>query len=295
MSLDQYPSSRPPILDPIIEALRRHALLRSVTYGVGMNVIGFVASHVLNPSGAQEWSMPYVLAVHTLAMPFMGAFTYAFIRLREEDTDWWAEVLGKKVVRYLCIGVTLGSAVYLAQTGIALMLGWVSFPSPGWRRSSEIAIVRTLVSHLANLCVALNEEMIYRGYGLYSLSGAISLPGAITLLVPLFAWTHGGGWQTFVGQCTLGLSTTALKLVSNSLWLPVGYHAAWNYVQTAIIGPPDASPSLLPMHVEGPKLWMGRPGYPEPGLLSTLTNLAVAVVAFFLWWRLRSKTAGQHA
>lgn len=290
MTLDQNPSSRPRIVEPIIEALRRHALLRSVTFGVGINVIGFLASHVLNPSSNQEWSMPYVLAVHTLATPFMGALTYAFVKVRAEDTDWWNEVVGKKPVTYLSIGVALGSAVYLVQTGLALTLGWVSFPGPGWQNLSAPAVVQTLITHLANVCVALNEEMLYRGYGLYSLGGAIGLPGAVALLVPLFAWGHAAGWLTFIGQCTLGLSTTALMLAGNSLWLPVGYHAAWNYIQTAIFGPPDASPSLLPMQVEGPKLWMGRPGYPEPGLLSTLTNLGIALAAFFIWWRSRTKS-----
>ncbi len=294
MPLDKFSPSQQPLFELIVKALRRHTWARSVTYGIGMNAIGFVASRVVNPAGDREWSMPYVLAVHSLATPFMVALTYGFTRLREEDIDWWNEALRKQGGHYLVMGVALGSVVYLVQTGVALTQGWVSFDPSGWQRSSEAPVGRTLLSHLANICVAWNEEMLYRGYGLYSLTAAIGLPGAVALLIPLFAWGHGSGWQTFIGQSALGLSTTALKLASNSLWLPVGYHAAWNYMQTAVLGPPDAAPSLLPMRVEGSRLWMGRPGYPEPGLLSILTNFVIAAAAFLMWWRSRGKNIVRH-
>ena len=136
MPLDQFPTSRSPFSGQIVEALRRHPWARSVTYGVGMNLIGFVASHVLNPAGDREWSMPYVLAVHSLATPFMVALTYGFTRLREEDIDCWNEALRKHGGRYLVIGVALGSVVYLVQTGLALTQGVVSFDYAGWHRMS---------------------------------------------------------------------------------------------------------------------------------------------------------------
>ncbi len=79
-----------------------------------------------------------------------------------------------------------------------------------------------------------------------------------------------------------------LRLHSDALWLPVGYHWAWNVLQTAIFGAPDSAPSIRPLHLHGPERWMGRPGAPEPGLLSTLVHL---VMALLLWlWMRRSDT-----
>jgi len=213
----------------------------------------------------------------------MVALSYGFTRLREEDINWWNQVIREQGLRHLGRGVALGCVVYLAQVGVAATLGWVRFQTAGWEGSSKTAVVETAITHLGNLCVAWNEEMLYRGYGLQSLTQAIGLPGAVAIQVPLFAWGHAPGWRTFLGQSALGLSTTALQLYSRSVWVPVGYHAAWNYVQTAIIGPPDASPSIWPMHIQGPVLWMGRPGYPEPGLLSALMNLVVVAGALFAW------------
>jgi hypothetical protein len=79
-----------------------------------------------------------------------------------------------------------------------------------------------------------------------------------------------------------------LRLHSDALWLPVGYHWAWNVLQAAIFGAPGFAPSLRPLQVHGPERWMGRPGQPEPGLLSTLIHLAVALL-LWLWMR-RSRT-----
>lgn len=238
--------------------------------------------------------MPRALAIHALATPFITSLTYAFVTLREDDLKWWKEVLHKDAMRQLGLGLALGSAAYLTTTGVATAFGWVHFPSKGWQALSKQEVLETLVSHLGHLAVSWNEEMLYRGYGLQSLSQAVGKPGAVMILVPLFAWGHAPGLRVLAGQSALGLGLTSLRLASNSLWLPIGYHASWNYIQTAILGPPDASPSLLPMYVQGPDLWIGRPGYPEPGLLSTMINLIVAGGAFWFWWRSR-RTALRRA
>jgi len=275
--------------EAVLNALRKHPLLRSVSYGVTVTVISMSSSYIIYPGSDYTWSMSHVLAFNALATPFIAGLTYGFARLKDEDRAWWYEALGNDYLLQLGFGLALGSAAYLGVATAAAGLGWVHFQAWGWTDISAYAVTWTLVSHLGNLLVAWNEEMLYRGYGLRSLSEAVSLPIAITILVPLFARGHAPGWQTFVGQSALALATTCLRLSGTSLWLPIGYHAAWNYMQTAILGSPDALPSILPMHVVGPKLWMGRPGYPEPGLLSTLANLIVAGGALYVWWRRRRK------
>ena len=193
--------------------------------------------------------------------------------------------------RQLTLGLVLGSGAFLAVASTAAALGWVHFPQAGWHTASTAAVLWTLISRAAHLCVAWNEEMLFRGYGLHCLAQVVGVPLAVAILVPVFAHGHGPGWQILIGQSALGLSTTALRFAGGTIWLPVGYHTAWNYGQTAVLGPPDAPPSLLPMHIEGPELWMGRPGYPEPGMLSTLVNLIVAGGAAWVWWRSRRQAS----
>jgi hypothetical protein len=64
----------------------------------------------------------------------------------------------------------------------------------------------------------------------------------------------------------------------------VGYHWASTVLQTAVFGAPDAAPSLRPLRVHGPERSMGKPGQPEPGLLSMLVHLAM-VLLVWLWIR----------
>jgi hypothetical protein len=75
-----------------------------------------------------------------------------------------------------------------------------------------------------------------------------------------------------------------LGIQGDALWLSVGYHWAWNVLQTAIFGTPGSAPSLQPLQVQGSGRWMGRPGHPESELLNTLTHLAIALL-LWLWMR----------
>src|SRR6476659_4508278 len=81
-----------------------------------------------------------------------------------------------------------------------------------------------------------------------------------------------------------GTTRMLLRLHSDALCLSVGYHWAWNVLQTAVFGAPGTAPSIRPLQVHGPERWMGRPGAPEPGLLSTLVHLAMALLVW-LWTR----------
>ena len=286
---NQLPSDSLPIKCKLHDSLLQHPLLRSVTYGLSIRILTMTSSYIVDPVGSHTWSMMHVLAFNTVATPFVLGVTKGFVKLRSEDTSWWHQMLRTNVGSRLAIGIVLGTGSYLAVICVAKALGWVHFPEWGWQKSSAADIGWTVLTHTANLNIAVNEEILYRGYGLYSLSQATGSPIAVTLLVAYFAWGHGSGWQVLIGQSALALATTALRFSGGSLWLPIGYHAAWNYMQTAIFGASDASPSIFPIQVDGPMLWMGRPGYPEPGLLQTFVNLSVAAGALFVWWRYRRK------
>ncbi len=138
---------------------------------------------------------------------------------------------------------------------------------------------------LRHVAVCVNEELVFRGYGLDTATLAAGRPLAVAGLTLLFAAGHGFEWQVLIGQSAMALALTALRLRYNSLWVPMGYHFGWNMVQTAVFGPPDALPSLRLMEVHGPDLWMGKPGYPVPGLLMTIANLTMALLVWIAWRR----------
>ena len=87
----------------------------------------------------------------------------------------------------------------------------------------------------------------------------------------------------FLSFTITGGVLTVMRVESGSIWFGVGYHWAWNVMQTSLFGPAAAEPSLRPMVVDGPYHWVGKPGFPEPGLLNMCIHGAVGVGLGMLW------------
>ena len=60
-------------------------------------------------------------------------------------------------------------------------------------------------------------------------------------------------------------------------------------LQTTVFGVSESAPSIRPLQVHGLARWMGQPGQPEPGLLSTLVHLVIALLVWWLLWRGRTQ------
>jgi hypothetical protein len=139
-----------------------------------------------------------------------------------------------------------------------------------------------------------DEEMVFRGYGLDTLREALGLAGAFVVSIPLFALYHGMGWRRLLGLSAAGLLLALLRLRTGSLWFGAGFHFAWNLVQEGVFGPADRAPSLRPLAVHGPGVWVGRPGYPEPGWLQIIWTLVMALIAGASLWRSRTPRRAQR-
>ena len=110
----------------------------------------------------------------------------------------------------------------------------------------------------------------------------------MAVLIRGFALYHGLDPEQLPGMLAGGTTLMLLRLYTDALWMPVGYHWAWNVLQTVVFGAPDSAPSLRPLQVHGPERWMGQPGQPEPGLLSTLVHVVTALLVW-LWMRRRPR------
>ena len=261
--------------------LRRSPGSRSIAYFGAATLIVEVVAHLQDPNN------PYALVrEHLAVLPLGAALTYAFVTMRPEDYARWNRVPLRQGIRQALQGVGLGTAAFLVWLGIAKAKQWVSAPVWGWEQASMNEVLRSAallgVGHLA---VAWNEEMVFRGYGFETVREALGQGKAVVVLIPGFALYHGLDPQQLLGMLAGGTTLMLLRLHSDALWLPVGYHWAWNVLQTAIFGAPDAAPALRPLQVHGPEHWMGKPGQPEPGLLSTLMQVAMALLVWMLMRR----------
>lgn len=275
--MNQLTTSIHQVIEQVSRRLKADPTVRGIAYlGAAATLITGM-NRLLRPLDLLDEG----LMLHMAVLPGGLLITAAFLRL-EGRTSWSLRPVLPKL-RQAENGALLGAATFLAVTGIAASRGWVSAPAWGWERERlPLVLQAVLVQTIGHLVVAWNEELVFRGYGFDTLRQAWGDAAAAGTLVLLFAAFHQLTPQVLLGQTALGAALMALRLSSDGIWLPLGYHWAWNVTQTAILGAPDSLPSLRPLEAHGPYLWLGRPGYPEPGLLTTLANLGVAGAVFVI-------------
>lgn len=170
-------------------------------------------------------------------------------------------------------GAILGTAAVGAMLGTAALAGWLKSPQWGWDKTSHTQVAKALlVGLLGDAAIALREELLHRGYAFDTLSVSVGAPIAGGWMSFIFALYHPLKPHFVLSNVVGGITLTLLRQYTGSIWASVGYHWAWNVVQTWVFGPADGEPSLRPVTVDGPQLLVGHPGRAEPGLLVTLVN-----------------------
>jgi len=126
--------------------------------------------------------------------------------------------------------------------------------------------------------VALEEEFHYRGYQLSTLTKGIGFWPAAIVLSAVFGFSHlgnsGENWLGIFNASAGGLLFCLLLRRSGDLWMPIGFHASWNWTQTYFYGVPDSG-HVLPGHLlagnfVGPRWLTGGMVGPEGSVLLTL-------------------------
>lgn len=260
----------------VVSLLRRSAGIRASAYFASMVGVLLTASRL--PYDPEN---PFTEAVQPKAFPGVVAITDLFTRLRPEDRATWTRQLTRDDLADLAQGIALGLAASVATLGFGMAKGWMSAPAWGWKGDLSVGTVLASVALTAAQQGAgvFNEEVIFRGYGLDTLSAAVSMPAAVTISTALFARAHGPGWKRFVGLGAAGLFLSLLRLKTGNLWLAAGFHWGWNVAQISLLGPEDGPPSLRPLRLHGPEGWVGKPGEADPGWLQIVATVALVIVA----------------
>jgi hypothetical protein len=128
------------------------------------------------------------------------------------------------------------------------------------------------------MIVALEEEFHYRGYGLYTLTQGIGFWPAAILLSAIFGYSHlgnsGEDWLGIFNASAGGLLFCLLLRRSGDLWMPIGFHASWDWTQTYFYGVPDSGHTLqrhlFNGNFFGPRWLTGGTVGPEGSVLLTL-------------------------
>lgn len=199
-----------------------------------------------------------------------------------------------------------GFAIGVVNAG-AVALGMIALGGMtvhGLALQSSALVLAALAWFGTNLVIGLGEEMWYRGYLFQTLWKAIGFwPSAIAIAL-LFASDHyffkqGENVWDVITLVSLSVWVCYSVLKTGTLWLAVGYHVAFDYMQLFVIGTKNGN--LVPVDHLLDVTFSG-PAWVTGGVLGTEASFLmyplIALMFVYVWWRGRSPNvlrASAHA
>lgn len=221
-----------------------------------------------------------LLAVVSGAMAIMG---------RIEHRSVWSSYgfSGPRPIRNLLFGFGGGFVCLSLVVGALYAGGFLVFD--GRALQGLPALGYGLIWLLDFTIVGLREEALFRGYLQATLTRGMGFWPAAMVLSLWFGASHllndGENLMGIVGVVAHALFYILLLRLSGSLWLGIGFHAAWDWAQSYLFGTPQSGHMmqghLLLAHAQGNSLMSGGSAGPEGSLLG-LPMQVIGVFAF-LW------------
>lgn len=205
----------------------------------------------------------------------------------------------KGLAREVVIGLALGLGLIAFIFVIELGAGWLAFDGFAWESRAITSLAASLAGwFILFVCVAIYEELVFRGYVLQNLEYAwgplVAALGSSVSFAVFHALNPGFGFLGWVGLIAAGLLLAYGYLVTRALWLPIAFHLAWNYAEGPLFSFPvsglDTSGLLEVRPVGGDSLLTGGAFGPEGGLLGLLA-VALGGAILWAWGRVRAKSA----
>ena len=193
-------------------------------------------------------------------------------------------------------GSRLGQGIvfgFLAMTMLLLSMrfaGVFSFGAIGlhgleaWKDGAMWAVVFVFVG--------LFEEYFFRGYPLFTLATGIKFWPSAILLSAFFGFLHHSNpnesWVGAFEAGATGLLFCFMLRRTGDLWIPIGFHAGWDWAESYFYGVPDSGfPSqahLLNPRISGPDWLTGGSTGPEGSWLS-IALLVILWMICLVWLR----------
>ncbi len=223
--------------------------------GAIMGPVGgyFLLARVLLPETAltSAWVQTALIALGAL-LGFLGyGLLYRWLEKRP-----LCELALRPMLPQLALGLLIGAVLFGLTVGVVALAGQV-----------RITAVNPLASMIPAFAMALQsatlEELMFRGVIMRLLNARFGSLPALILSALIFGGMHimnpDATWlSAFAVAIEAGVLLGLAFLATGTLWLPIGIHFAWNFVQAGIFslsvsgfGLPEG---LLSTQVSGP-LW----------------------------------------
>lgn len=185
------------------------------------------------------------------------------IRTKLNRMPWTGMALPRPQPLRLLLGCLGGALMTFTIFGAERGLGWLRFSGISHMSHWKISMVGfVLLELLPSLGVGFCEELAFRGYIFQVLGERMQLWKAALATSLLFALIHlpapGFGPAVAVILLLMGLMFVFMRLVTGSLWFPIGFHGLFDWSQTYLLGVSGTAPSLFQFARTGaiPWAWM---------------------------------------
>jgi CAAX protease family protein len=282
--VEQAPRAAAPLWRRIVDfplvAMVIAILIVILCFTVGM----LIAQHLLPPIPGFSNAMKFDLVSIVL---LVIAYELVIRRLGEHPRDDFRDPAWLK---RLGLGLAAGFVIFSVAVAVAALLGVYRITGPGDLSDLLPALIASAIFP------AVSEELLFRGI-LFRWIEDFGGSWAALLLTSLFF----GGAHLMNPHATsiaavgialeAGVMLGAAYMLTRSLWLPMGVHAAWNFTQGEIY---DVPVSGMPVHgmvtaeLSGPPLLTGN-GF---GLEASVIAIVIATL-FGLWLLKRAIDKGE--
>lgn len=194
---------------------------------------------------------------------------------------------GRGALREIAGGFGLAAGLMATVIGVMAALGWYrivayrgDWQNVGWMFASFFF-------------VALIEEVAMRGVLFRMLEESVGSWIALIFNGLVFGLLHlGNANASLVASLAIaveaGLLLTAAFMYTRSLWLAIGLHWGWNFMQGSVFGAPvsgGSGPALVGARITGPAWATGGAFGPEAGLICLVVGSAAGL--WLLWLAVR--------
>lgn len=202
----------------------------------------------------------------------------------------WTNITERRPVTELALdraGGDLGLGLLTGVGYFAAVVGLIALAGCYRIAETHFAAVPLLVFFLYFFCVAVFEEILFRGILFRLIDDRWNTGAALVVSALLFGAMHLPNpgatlWSAAAIAIEAGLLLGAAYKCSGTLWLPIGIHWAWNFVQGNILGfPVSGTPipdKLFSAIISGPEWITGGRFGAEASVPAVAVGLLLAII-----------------
>lgn len=223
------------------------------------------------------------LITTVLSAIIASVVVYIFVKLNDVSKPLRVGLTTQHKLRDFSLGTALGAIVMAFGFGSLLALGEIQI------KNISFDAVDLACSTIGFLAVAYGEELVFRGYLMRKLQLKYSAFTALIVSSIIFTIMHlandnlslMGVFDLFVAGIMLG----AIFLYTKNLWMVIGLHFSWNFVQSHLgfnVSGLDSYSIIETQYAEQNLLNGGAFGF-EGSILSTLAQFVILIALYFLF------------